>query len=182
MAPREELLELAAHGEGVFPVVGGTGGVFRERADEGAIFDAGYVVGGGPGIEAAGPELLVEAGKGAGLDEAIAEKVVLGLGAVDPVDGVRLGKIGHLFHPANEVFVGGEGCGDCGGFHGCGGLSFALKSSLWRERCQSRTTLSMLRWGMRGGEGPLPRPPYLSGKVFDRRGLGLDFFCASKVS
>ncbi len=123
----EELLELAAHHEGVFPVVGGAGVVFREGADEGAVFDAGDVVGGGAGVEAAGPEILVETGERAGLDELIAEEVVLSLGAVDPVDVVGLAEVRHLFDPADEVFVGcgrgGEGCGGGGRF------------SLHKERC-----------------------------------------------
>ena len=115
-AAAEELLELLAHDEGVFPVVGGAGVVFGEGADEGAVFDAGDVVGGGAGVEAAGPELLVEAGEGAGGDELVAEVVVFGLGAVDPVDGVGLAEVGHLFDPADEVLVGGGWGGDGGVF------------------------------------------------------------------
>ena len=76
-AAAEELLELAAHDEGVFPVIGGTGVVFRERADEGAVFDAGDVVGGGAGVEAARPEVFVEGEEGAGFDEEIADVLVL---------------------------------------------------------------------------------------------------------
>ena len=115
MEPLEELLELAAHHEGVFPVVGGAGVVLGERADEGAVFDAGDIVGGGARVEAAGPELLVEPGEGAGVDQLLAEEVVLVLGAVDPVDGVGLAELGHLFDPADEVFVGGGGRLDGGG-------------------------------------------------------------------
>ncbi len=115
MAAFEESLELLAHDEGIFPVVGGAGVVFGEGADEGAVFDAGYVVGRRAGVEAAGPEFLVEFGEGAGGDELIAEVVVLGLGAVDPVDGVGLAQVGHLFDPADEMLVcGGRGCdGGC---------------------------------------------------------------------
>ncbi len=134
------LLELLAHHVGVFPVVGGAGGVFGERADEGAIFDAGDVVGGGAGEEAAGPELFVELGEGAGVDELVAEEVVLGLRAVDPVDAVGLAEVGHLFDPADEVFVGGGwGCDGCfGGYclHKVGAKSFAYKSSPLTEGCQ----------------------------------------------
>ena len=60
-------------------------------------------------------------------DELVAEEVVLGLGAVDPVDGVGLAEVGHLFDPADEVLVGGgrdgEGCGGGGRF------------SLHKKRC-----------------------------------------------
>ena len=45
MQPLEEGLELLAHDEGVFPVVGGAGVVLGEGADVGAVFDAGDVVG-----------------------------------------------------------------------------------------------------------------------------------------
>ena len=116
-AAAEELLELAAHDVGVFPVVGGAGVVLGERADEGAVFDAGDVAGAGAGEEAAGPELLVEFGEGASLDELVAEEVVLGLGAVDPVDVIGLGEVGHLFDPADEVLVGGRRRGDLCGLH-----------------------------------------------------------------
>lgn len=116
-AAAEELLELLPHDEGVFPVVGGAGGVFGEGADEGPVFDAGYVVGRGAGEEAAGPELFVELGEGAGLNELVAEEIVFGLGAVDPVDAGGLTEVGHLFDPADEVFVGGGWGGD-GGFRG----------------------------------------------------------------
>ncbi len=111
----EESLELLAHDEGVFPVIRRAGVVFGEGADEGAVFYAGYVVGGRARVEAAGPEFLVEFGEGSGGDELVAEIVVLGLGAVDPVDGVGLAEIGHLFDPADEMFVcGGRGCdGGC---------------------------------------------------------------------
>ena len=109
-AAAEELLELLTHHEGVFPVVGRAGVVLGEGADEGAVFHAGDVVGCGAGVEAAGPELLVEFGEGSCLDELIAEVVVFGLAAVDPVNASGLGEVGHLFHPADQVLV----CRGCG--------------------------------------------------------------------
>src|SRR5580693_5408535 len=50
---------------------------------------------------------LADAGKGAGRYKLIAEEVVLRLRAVHPVNGRRLGEVGHLLHPANQVCVGG---------------------------------------------------------------------------
>ncbi len=103
----EEGFQLLAHDEGVFPVVGGTGVVFGEGADVGAVFDAGYVIRGGAGVEAAGPERGVKGGEGAGFDEAILEPGVFGVGTVEPVDASGLAQVGHLFDPADEVAVGG---------------------------------------------------------------------------
>ena len=107
----EEGFQLFAHDERVFPVVGGAGVVLGERADEGTVFDAGHVVGSGTGVEAAGPLFVVKGEEGAGFDELGAEAVVLGLGAIDPVDGRGLGEVGHFFDPADEVLVGGERLG-----------------------------------------------------------------------
>jgi hypothetical protein len=104
-AAAEELLELAPHDEGVFPVVGGAGVVFGQGADEGAVFDPGDIVGRGAGVEATWPQLLVQPGEGACLDEPVAEVVVLGLGAVDPVDRGWLAQVCHLFYPADQMLV-----------------------------------------------------------------------------
>ena len=130
MRAAEELLQLAAHLEGVFPVVGGAGVVLGERADEGAVFDARDVVGRGAGVEAAGPHLLVELEEGAGLDQLVAEQLVLCLRAVDPVDGRGLGELGHLFDPADEMLVGGRGSGGGLGRHGSEIFSLGFNSSL----------------------------------------------------
>ena len=99
-AALEELLEPAAHDVGIFPVVGGAGGIFGEGADERAVFDAGDIVGSGAGVEASGPLLLIEAGEGAGVDEAIAEEIVLRLGSVDPVNVSLAGTARPSFRPS----------------------------------------------------------------------------------
>ena len=52
----EQPLELPAHLERVHPVVGGAGGVFRKRADEGAVLDARHIAGVGARVVTAGPE------------------------------------------------------------------------------------------------------------------------------
>ncbi len=43
-AAAEDLLQLLAHGEGIFPVVGGAGVVPGERADEGAVFYSRHII------------------------------------------------------------------------------------------------------------------------------------------
>ena len=65
----------------------------------------------GARIEAPRPLLLVQPEEGAGLHQLVAEEFVLRLRAVDPVNGRRLGQIGHLLHPADQVLVGGGGRG-----------------------------------------------------------------------
>src|SRR5690349_19796432 len=46
---RFELVELLSHLDGVRPVVGWTGAIFRRRADEGAALDTGDIAGIGSG-------------------------------------------------------------------------------------------------------------------------------------
>ena len=125
-AAGEELLDPLAHDIGVFPVVGGAGVVLGERADEGALLDARDIGGRGAGIETAGPLLIVEREEGAGLDQLVAEEVVLLLSAGDPVDALGLGEFGHLFDPANEMGVGGRGSGGGLGRHGSEIFSFGV--------------------------------------------------------
>ncbi len=64
----EQLLELASHQEGVFPVVGGAGRLLRVRADEGAVFHPRHVAGVGSGVVTARPQFLVELDEAAALD------------------------------------------------------------------------------------------------------------------
>ena len=64
----------------------------RAAADEGAVLDAGDVARVGAGEEAVRPLLRVQPDEGAGVDELLAEPVVLLVGAVAPVDGVGLGR------------------------------------------------------------------------------------------
>ncbi len=110
--------QLAAHGERVFPVIGGAGVLLAQRADKGAVLDARNIVWRRAGVEAAGPEFFVQSGEGAGVDELVSELPVLGVGAVDPMDAVGLRELRHLLHPADQVLVRGAGTGWIGG---CGG-------------------------------------------------------------
>jgi hypothetical protein len=50
---------------------------------------------------------LVELRERAGVDEQLAEPLVLLVGAVAPLDGVGLAQLGDLGHPGEEVGVGG---------------------------------------------------------------------------
>ena len=60
MAAFEYFLQLAAHGVGIFPVVGGTGIVLRQGTDEGAVFHPGHIAGVGAGQETARPQVFVQ--------------------------------------------------------------------------------------------------------------------------
>ena len=92
----EELLESAAHYVGIFPVVGWAGSVARERTDESAVLDASHIVGSGAGIEAAGPLLLIQPGKGALGNETFAKEIVFRFRTVNPMNVVGSAKLGHL--------------------------------------------------------------------------------------
>ncbi len=97
----QRLLHLARR----HPVVGGAGVVLLRAADEGAILDARDVARVGAAEVRVRPLLLVQADEGAALDHLGAEAVVLLLGAVAPVHGVRLAELDHLVDPLHELLV-----------------------------------------------------------------------------
>ena len=97
----EQLLQLAAHHIWVFPVVGRAGTVFGKRADESSIFYTRNIAGIGACQKTSRPQFLVELGEGAALDHLAAELVILGLGTVYPVNGIRFSKFGGFFDPPN---------------------------------------------------------------------------------
>ena len=101
----------SSHLERIFPVVGRPRGVLRERTDERAILDARHVARIRPRVVAARPQVLVELDECAGLHHLRAQRVVLVLGAVHPMDGGRLSEGGCFFNPADEVLVSREGFG-----------------------------------------------------------------------
>jgi hypothetical protein len=101
----EKLLEAAAHYIWVFPIVCGAGCVARQRTDKSSVLYRGDIVWGRTSAEASRPLLLIKTREGAGSYEPIAEKVILRLGTVDPVNGVGTAEIRHLFDPSNKVFV-----------------------------------------------------------------------------
>jgi hypothetical protein len=69
----EEILELAAHLERFFPIIGRPRVVPGEGTDISTLFHAGDVARIGAGIETARPQILVKAGEGAAIFEQSAE-------------------------------------------------------------------------------------------------------------
>ena len=98
----EEVGERRPHLVRVAPVVGRAGVRRVARADERPVLDARDVARVGPGQEAVGPQHRVEPREGPRLHQALAERLVLGLGAVAPVDGVRLGERRDLVDPVGH--------------------------------------------------------------------------------
>ena len=101
----EEPVERLAHLGGVAPVVRRAGVVLVRRADEGPVLDAGDVARirqREVGVRALG---LGEALERPGVDEHLAEPVVLLGRAVAPVDVVGLGQRGGLLHPGHQLLV-----------------------------------------------------------------------------
>ncbi len=113
----EQLFERFLHLFGLAPVVGRTGFLLGGRADEGAVFDAGDVAGVGETEVGVGALGVGEPLEGAGVDEQLAEAVVLLGGAVTPVDGLGLGERGDLLDPRQQTLVVGVGGGGGGGLH-----------------------------------------------------------------
>ena len=105
MQPLNKPLQLPPHGERVFPVVRGARIVFRKRTDKRPVFHARHIVGRGAGIETARPKFLVQLGECAGLHQLVAELLILGLRAVNPMDACRLAKVCHLLDPADQVLI-----------------------------------------------------------------------------
>ena len=107
----EELAHLGAHRGRVAPVVRRPGVALVLRADVGAVLDAGHVGGFRPSEVAVGALGLIEALEGAGVDELLAERLVLLGRPVAPVDARGLGQGGDLLDPGLQLLVGGGGVG-----------------------------------------------------------------------
>ncbi len=108
-AAAEQAVEDPAHLGGVLPVVRRARVLFPLGADEGAVLDPGHVgrVGGGP--EGIRPLRVVQRDERPGLHQLPAQRLGLGVGAVEPVDRVRLAQPGDLVHPPEQACVAG-GC------------------------------------------------------------------------
>ena len=104
---------------GVTPVVGGAGVDLLLGADEGAVLDPGHVGGVGVGPVAVGPLGVGQLGERAGVDQFLAEAVVLVGRTVAPLDAVRGGQRGHLVDPGQEFacFWRIRGHRSCVGLH-----------------------------------------------------------------
>ena len=104
-AAGEEAVEEAAHLVGVTPVVGRAGVDLLLGADEGAVLDPGHVAGVRVGPVTVGPLGVGQLGERAGVDQGLAQAVVLVGGAVAPLDAVGGGQGGHLVDPSQEFRV-----------------------------------------------------------------------------
>ena len=94
-----------AHLGGFHPVVGGACVFFARAANIGAVFHAGHVAGVRAGQKAVGALGGVEFGKGAGVHQLLAQRLVFLLRAVAPVDGRGFAQRGHVGHPGNQARV-----------------------------------------------------------------------------
>ena len=108
MRAREKPRQLQLHLVRVAPVVRRSGVHAALRADERAVLHARHVVGIAPGEKAVGTLLGIEPAEGARLHELIAQDVPLGVGAVAPVNAVRLEEGGVLIDPLDKSRVLGH--------------------------------------------------------------------------
>ena len=109
MQPANSPRSLPRISAGSIQLLVGPASVFALRADVRAVLDPGDVGRIGRGPVAARPLLGVELDEGAGVDELAAELLELGVGAVEPVDGVRLAELHHRLDPVEEAPVLGRG-------------------------------------------------------------------------
>ena len=107
--PRNSSSSLARISAGAFQLLVGPASTSLGRADEGAVLDPGDVARVGVRPVRAGPLRRVELGEGAGVDQLLAQELVLRVGAVEPVDGVRLAELDHLVDPREQSGVTGGG-------------------------------------------------------------------------
>ncbi|CVN70124.1 Uncharacterised protein [Streptococcus pneumoniae] len=101
----ERVVEDPVHLRRVHPVVGEAGVLLLLGADEGAVLHTGDVGGIGERGEGVGELVLGQAGQGARRHELVRETVALLLGAVDPLDGVRLRQLCDLSDPLAQLGV-----------------------------------------------------------------------------
>ena len=108
MAPLKRPLSVLAHLGGVSPVVGRAGVDLLLGADERPVLDPGHVAGVGVRPVAVGPLGVAQLGERAGVDELLAEPVVLVGRAVAPLDPVGSGQLRNLVDPGQEFRVLGR--------------------------------------------------------------------------
>ena len=98
-------LQQGAHLGRGHPVVGGAGVFFILTADEGAVFHAGHIAGVGTGQETVGAFGRVKALEGAGVNQLLAQALVLFLRAVAPVNRLGFAQGGHFGDPGDQARV-----------------------------------------------------------------------------
>ena len=107
----EKRAQLFAHFKRVFPIVGGSGKVFRVRTDKGAALHARDIAGVGTRVIASGPKFFVQLDERTALHHFRADGVVFLLRAVHPMDSRGLRELRHFLHPAEQVIVFAQGNG-----------------------------------------------------------------------
>ena len=108
MAPSKRPSRVLAHLGRIPPVVGRAGVDLLLRADERPVLDPGHVAGVRVSPVAVGPLGVAEAGERAGVDQLLAEPVVLVGRAVAPLDPVGSGQPRNLVDPGQEFRVLGR--------------------------------------------------------------------------
>ena len=109
MEPRNSSSSLPRISAGSFQLLVGPASTCVGRADEGAVLDPGDVARVGVGPVGARPLARVELGEGAGVDQLLAQELVLLVGPVEPVDRVRLAELDDLVDPREQSGVPGGG-------------------------------------------------------------------------
>ena len=82
----EELFQFPTHLKWLFPIIRGTSRVFRERANESAVFDTRDVARVRTRVITTGPEFLVELDEGAARDHFSLQGFVFCLRAINPLN------------------------------------------------------------------------------------------------
>ena len=102
-----EPVHLRLHDGGIVPVVSRAGIFLRLAADEGAFLDACHILRIAPNEQGVRALLGIEPDGGTGGDHQFAHRLVLGLAAIAPEDGVGLGDGGDFLDPLHNGRDGG---------------------------------------------------------------------------
>ena len=101
----KQRLQSVAHFGGGHPVIGRTGLFFFLGTNIGAVFYPGHVAGVGASQKRIGPLGRVELFEGTGVDQLLAQALVLFFTAVAPIDLVGFAQGDHFIDPGNEPGV-----------------------------------------------------------------------------
>ena len=109
MEPANRLFSSARISAGSRQLLVGPGVLLARGADEGAVLDPRHVTGVGAGQVGVGALGLREPLEGPGVDQLLAELVVLLGGSVAPVDVGGFGQLGDAVHPVQQGGIRGRG-------------------------------------------------------------------------
>ena len=101
----EQAEQFLLHLGGVGPIVRGAGFIPGLRADVSPVFDARHVAGMRAGEITTRAFFGVELDEGAALHHQVAERLVLRVRTVAPMDAFRLAKFGHLLDPGEQFLI-----------------------------------------------------------------------------